>query len=311
MLKRLITVAAVLLVLLPGVGSADIARTAAATPPALTVTASATTVAAGGTITVTCSNFIPQEVVVLRLSGVGHLVATGRVAASGTALVPVVIPATAAAGRHTLTVLGLRSQRLVTISILVQPATGTPAPQVHPLAFTGQLTGMNGSLLTVAVGAQTYTVEVSSSTTIVRLYNGPSALDELSPGDRLVITGTFVTPNTVAATWIKDTSIQRAWTRLSGKVIAVAGTSLPASVLVTAVRDRLSAPFTVGQNILVTVGATTQVIAPAATGTAVQTGTTAVATLAASTGKVVTVLGTYDRVHQSFTAVYRLVIHRS
>src|SRR5207302_8597284 len=100
------------------------------------------------------------------------------------------------------------------------------------------------------------------------------------------------------------------WTRMAGTLQSVVGTTVPATATVTVIRDRLNAPFSLGQSITLAVGASTAVVSPTATGTVVLTGTAALPTLAAATGKTLTVLGTYDRAHLSFTTVYRVFIHR-
>jgi hypothetical protein len=210
---------------------------------------------------------------------------------------------------------------LVALLILILPtvsiAQAAPAqkkhrpgvlPVRHAAAGTtaGTLTSMNGSVLTLtAAGGVTYTVNVSTTTKIVRLYDGPSALDEMSPGDALLVRGTTVTTGTINATWIKDQSIQRKYTRLVGTIQSVGASS--ATVIVT--RDEHGpTPFHLGQTITLTVGASTKVISPTATGTTLYTGTAGLPILSGDMGGRVTVLGVYDNVQNVFTTVDRITL---
>lgn len=76
----------------------------------------------------------------------------------------------------------------------------------------GTLVAVSGTtlpaVLTVQSGTTTYMVNVTSTTVLLRKYNGVSALDEFGVGDLLSIRGT-VTGTTIDATRIKDLSIQR------------------------------------------------------------------------------------------------------
>lgn len=95
------------------------------------------------------------------------------------------------------------------------------------ISFTGTLTGMSGSdvpaTLTVTAGATTYTVEVTSSTNLVRRFNGGSGLQEFMIGDTLEVRGTLSdsTTNTVNANKIKDASIQRRGGTFYGSVVSL------------------------------------------------------------------------------------------
>jgi hypothetical protein len=186
------------------------------------------------------------------------------------------------------------------------PSRVRPNPTQRAKPISGTLSQMSGSVLTLA-GAQgvSYTVNVSSTTKIVRLYNGASALDELSPGDALQVWGTTVSTNTINAVLIKDESIQRAYTRMAGTIDAVSGSVVSATVT-TDLASTAKAPFAVGQVLALNVGPSTNVISPTATGLSVISGTAALTTLSASVGQTVTVLGVYDRVHQDFTSVFRI-----
>lgn len=64
--------------------------------------------------------------------------------------------------------------------------------------------------LMVTVNGLSYTVNMTSSTKLLRKFNGESTLDEFMVGDRLEITGTIgTTTTTIDATRIRDLSIQR------------------------------------------------------------------------------------------------------
>lgn len=184
----------------------------------------------------------------------------------------------------------------------------TPTHGVAPGTLAGTLSAMNGSVLTLtASGGVTYTIDVSTTTKIVRLYDGPSGLDELSPGDALLVRGATVATNTIQASWIKDQSIQRAFTRMVGTIQSVGANSV--TVMVT--RDSAGpSPFAIGQIMTITLGATTNVISPTATTTTVFTGTAGMPTLSGDIGGKVTVLGSYNRLQNTFTTVYRIVLFK-
>lgn len=88
----------------------------------------------------------------------------------------------------------------------------------------GSLIAMSGTtlpaVLTVQVGPTSYTVNVTSSTILVRKFGGPSSLDEFALGDLLRVEGT-VTSTTVDATKIKNLSIQRKGASFKGKVLSI------------------------------------------------------------------------------------------
>jgi hypothetical protein len=166
---------------------------------------------------------------------------------------------------------------------------------------SGTLTAINGSTLTVNTANGAISVVVSSTTQIVRLYNAPSGLDEMSPGDALLVRGTSPVTGTINATWIKDESLQRAYTRMVGTVQAVGATTV--TVMVDA-DPHGPTPFALGQTLPLNIGAATKIVS----GTQVVTGTAGLSMLAA--GTVATVLGTYDRVQNAFVTVDRIVIHK-
>lgn len=92
--------------------------------------------------------------------------------------------------------------------------------------LTGTLTIMSGTtvpaVFTVTAGATTYTVNVSTTTKIVRKFNGTSDLGEFTVGDSIQVTGRLSNDvaNTIDATKIKDLSIQRVGGTFKGAVVA-------------------------------------------------------------------------------------------
>jgi len=141
------------------------------------------------------------------------------------------------------------------------------------------------------------TVQVSATTQIVRRFGAASGLDELSVNDVLEVRGALVGPNTVAATHIRDFSIQGAFTHLIGLVLAVT----PNSVSVVVQQDkRARAPFAVGEHLTLPVGSSTAVIS----GTTVTMGSTSAITM----GMRVASLGIFNRVSHSFISTFRIRI---
>lgn len=93
---------------------------------------------------------------------------------------------------------------------------------------TGVLSAISGvvppAVLTLQVGATSYTVNVTSDTDVVRKYNGDSGLEEFAIGDTLVVSGA-VSGTTITAKKIQDTSIQRKGTPLKGKILSIDATA--------------------------------------------------------------------------------------
>jgi LPXTG-motif cell wall-anchored protein len=116
------------------------------------VTASASTVAAGGDVTLTGVGFLPGETVDITLhSALIHL-GTTTAGADGTAIKTVTIPMTLEPGLHTIEMEGQTSGVTVTTQIEVTEAPGTSAV---PLPATGSATGELAALGVglVALGA--------------------------------------------------------------------------------------------------------------------------------------------------------------
>ncbi len=105
-------------------------------------------------------------------------------------------------------------------SLPVSAATATATTRV-----TGTLQALSANTLpatlTVKAGATIYTVEVSSSTTIVRRYNGTSDLGEFLIGDSVEVRGTLSNDiaNTLTATYLKNLAVQRVGGTFKGKVV--------------------------------------------------------------------------------------------
>ena len=106
-------------------------------------------------------------------------------------------------------------------------AGGSQRPSSSRHQVSGLLTGMTGTTvpaaLTLGAGSTAIVVTVPATTTVVRGYGGHSSLDELAVGDRIIAQGSFQKGSTTAfnARWIKDWSIQRAYTRVVGSVLSV------------------------------------------------------------------------------------------
>ena len=174
------------------------------------------------------------------------------------------------------TTLCIRNTSLTNAALQPQISTLSPCP-------TGQLP-----------------VAVTTGTQIVRRYNGKSGLDELSAGDRLELTGTFV--NTLyTASLIKDVSIQDAYSTLVGTISYISPMTTPPYFTVRAQRDAQGrAPFRDGLVLTVDIQLSTQLLVHGMT-------TNQVTTL--NPGEVVTVLGTFDRHSNTFTTTNRVRVH--
>lgn len=92
----------------------------------------------------------------------------------------------------------------------------------------GTITAISGTtlpaVLTVQSGVTSYTVNVTSSTTLVRNFNGPSTLEEFAIGDLVVVEGTL-TGTTIDATKIKNLSIQRKGSLFWGTILSIDSTN--------------------------------------------------------------------------------------
>lgn len=103
-----------------------------------------------------------------------------------------------------------------------------PASLAATTTVEGTLTAISGTtlpaVLTVQSGVTTYTVNVTSSTVLVRLFNGPSTLEEFAISDLLRVEGT-VTGTTIDATKIKNLSIQRKSSFFWGMILSIDSTN--------------------------------------------------------------------------------------
>lgn len=199
--------------------------------------------------------------------------------------------------RSAVVVLLLASMALtVTASPVATQAAPPPLTTLQGYLIAAPLTTTVPVVLLVQTRTQgIYQVAVSSTTRVVRRYGALSGLDELAANDVLQIHGQKTGSGAFTATLIRDNTLQAADTRLVGLVTSVSATSV--SVIVE--KDlKGQAPFSVGTNMTLPVGATTTVIS----GTTIQTGTTTLLTAGAE----VLALGTFDRISHSFTAIFRL-----
>jgi len=178
---------------------------------------------------------------------------------------------------------------------------GTGSVKPHPVTYTGYLTMVPVTTTApVSLTIQTphdgqVTVAVDTSAKIVRRFNGASSLDELGVNDVLQVQGVSTAPGVVAATLIRDTSIQEAYTLLVGLVTAVT----PTSVSVVVQRDASGrSPFSYGQNLTLPVGPSTQVIS----GTTTTTGSTGLIAVGAR----ITALGVFNRIGHGFQSTFRI-----
>lgn len=178
----------------------------------------------------------------------------------------------------------------------------TAVPAITRLAGTlqpGFATTAPTSLQVVTAQGITMTVNVSTTTQIVRRYNGQSALDELSPGDKIGVSGSMSGTTAITATTLKDATIQRAFTRNVGRITAISSDMTKLTVRV--LRDSRAQghnPFDEGSTIYVAVTPTmTVTLADGSQGTVQDS---------LSTGLIITTLGVYDRNSHSFGDVSRL-----
>lgn len=130
--------------------------------------------------------------------------------------------------------LGLGALALAVFFGVSAPAHATEKLNLEPVSkvkvsgmfVTGKITAMSSSsvpaTLTILAGATTYTVDVTSKTTIVRKYNGSTDLGEFLVGDTIEVRGTLSNDvaNTILATKIKNLSIQRIGGTFKGKVLS-------------------------------------------------------------------------------------------
>ncbi len=95
-------------------------------------------------------------------------------------------------------------------------------------SWRGTLVAMSGTTLpatlTLQVDTTTYTVNVTSATTLVRKFNGPSSLEEFGLLDDLKVRGTL-DGTTITATHIKNYSIQRKGGEFWGTILSIDATA--------------------------------------------------------------------------------------
>jgi hypothetical protein len=105
---------------------------------------------------------------------------------------------------------------------------GSQRPSTSRHQVSGILKGMPGTTMPTALtvlqaDGTMITVIVPTTTKVVRGYGAQSSLDEFAGEDRISAQGSFVPGSTTTfkARWIKDWSIQRAYTRVVGSVLSV------------------------------------------------------------------------------------------
>jgi alpha-L-fucosidase len=151
---------------------ADDASTTTAVTYNATMAADPSTVAAGGTTTVTGSGFTPCAEVTLTLHSDPVALGTVTADATGAFSKPVTIPASTPAGSHTITGTAGSTNGIVTLTVTAAGTTTsagsgsssstaavTPAQSGGPLAFTGAHAALYsglGLLLVLAGGAVAY-----------------------------------------------------------------------------------------------------------------------------------------------------------
>jgi hypothetical protein len=228
----------------------------------------------------------------------------------------------APAGSATATSTSVPGATATSTSVPGATATPTPGPQTP---VPGNSAGVVGgtivsdpgltaptslTLQTKNYGVITVNVAASPAVLVVRRYNGRSALDELSPGDTLVVKGAFTdaTHKTFAATAIKDYSIQEAATRAVLQVSAQGFNTTNSSFSGVVMHDVNSvlAPFDEGVTVTVMVNSATKILAPA---TAPATGVVSGATSNIQANQTVTVLGVYNRQTKTYISTLLVRIH--
>ena len=171
-------------------------------------------------------------------------------------------------------------------------------PGVRPHYVAGTLESVSGTtppaVLTLkTAGGIMVTVDVSPTTTIVRRYNGPSTLGELTVGDRVEARGVFAPGQTATfnAQRVTDITIQDAYTHVVG--IVKTPTSAGVTLAIYGRRDHRARhnPYD-GGPLNVTFTSSTTVIS----------GTATVPTSAVQAGMRISAVGTYDRQTEILTA---------
>lgn len=217
------------------------------------------------------------------------------------------------------------------VVVALAPGTGivaTGARRIRlpsELTVTGTLTTLPSSThapvaLTIQTASGPLGFTVATSTKIVRKYGGISGLDELSTGDSLTVEYSLASGQPVA-TLVRDTSIQAAYTTLTGTVQGVAQDGANAALIdltVLVTKDTLGrSPFPEGQTLVLPVLASgspacispTPDILPCprvTIGKAVTQGLPGLSSLVQ--GESLSALGVYDSVAKRFTSVFRLYV---
>lgn len=116
----------------------------------------------------------------------------------------------------------LAGSLLTAVAVMGLPFTTPPAQAAS--SIDGTLVAISGTtlpaVLTVQSGVTSYTVNVTTSTSLIRKYNATSGLDEFAVADLVRVWGTF-NGTTVDATKVKDLSIQRKGAAQWGKIVSI------------------------------------------------------------------------------------------
>ncbi len=202
------------------------------------------------------------------------------------------------------------------------PATQGIGGTLQPGFATDGSTPLQLAVPTGGGASKIVSVQVSSSTTVVRRYNGISSLSELSPGDSIGVRGTMSGTDTIIANTVKDFSIQRAFTHNLGVITAASsGPNGTTTLKVRVLHDSIykgQNPFAVGNTISMNVPSTLKVIlADGTVSTFGSLGSTSSSTGSAPTsfldsvnnnpvGITIATLGVYNRQTLGFQSVWRM-----
>jgi hypothetical protein len=182
-------------------------------------------------------------------------------------------------------------------------ATSATVKAAAPTRLTGTLqpgfASQAPTTLVISTTQGMVNVNVVTSTVVVRRYNGLSALDELSPGDQLVVSGAMSGTNVLNATRVKDFTIQRAFTRNVGTITGFNSGMTQLSVTISSdPRHQAQNPLHPGQTVLVAVTPAMSVtLSDGSLGTVQDN---------LSAGMAVTVIGVLNRNSLSFNTVFRI-----
>jgi hypothetical protein len=210
---------------------------------------------------------------------------------------------------------------LVTASLLTLGTLGPAAMSAHAAAPAAQVllhgvlqagfgTTAPTTLQILTPKHGMFTINVSTSTNIIRRYNGQSGLDELSPGDNLVVQGAVNGTATLNAVMVKDWTIQKTFAVSVDSITSINTnqttkvTSLTLKVVADS-RYGSQNPFNEGETIYANMPATT---AAAAAPAVIGSDGSATTADALYPGEIVTIQGVFNRHSSTYLSVWRLRI---